>query len=381
MVKVLVILTARPSWAKLEPVCRALKARPDVELQIITCASALVERYGKVEKILEHQGYTVTDRVYSTLEADTGESAASETGHLIIGLAAAVRRLRPDVALVCADRHEVLGAAQAVAYQHVRLAHLQGGERSGSIDDKIRDSITALADLHFPSTELAAFRVYSLTGRSDRIHRTGCPSIDSARAAAGAEPVTSAELGGSGPELDLGQPFLVILQHPDTRTAADAEYEMIETLAGCAQVNIPRIVFWPGQDAGMAGSSKAIRTWKERHPTQIWRTVRNLPPNRFLKLLTQAAVLIGNSSAGIRESSYLGVPVVNVGHRQYGRERARNVMDVPYVRESIQDAIQEQLSHGRYPSSTLYGSGDAGTKIAEILAHVSARIYSSPVRI
>jgi UDP-hydrolysing UDP-N-acetyl-D-glucosamine 2-epimerase len=374
--RVLVILTARPSWAKLEPVCRALKARPDVELQILTCASALVERYGHVEKILEHQGYTVTDRVYSTLEADTGESAASETGHLVIGLAAAVRRLRPDVALVCADRHEVLGAAQAVAYQHIRLAHLQGGERSGSIDDKIRDSITALADDHFPATELAAFRVYSLTGRSERIHRTGCPSIDTARSAAGAEPVTSLELGGSGSDIDLGQPFLVVLQHPDTRTAGDAEAEMTETLAGCAQVVLPRIVFWPGQDAGMAGISKAIRTWKDRHPGQIWRTVRNLPPERFLKLLTQAAVLVGNSSAGIRESSYLGVPVVNVGHRQHGRERARNVLDVPCERERIHIAIREQLSHGRYPSSTLYGAGDAGVKIAEVLAHVSPRTHS-----
>jgi len=377
--RVLVILTARPSWAKLEPVCRALKARPDVELQIVTCASALVERYGNVEETLKHQGYAVTDRVYSTLEADTGESAASETGHLVIGLAAAVRRLRPDVALVCADRHEVLGAAQAVAYQHVRLAHLQGGERSGSIDDKIRDSITALADDHFPATELAAFRVYSLTGRSERIHRTGCPSIDSARTAQGAEPVTSTELGGSGPDINLDQPFLVVLQHPDTRTAADAEYEMGETLAACAQLLLPCVVFWPGQDAGMEGSSKAIRAWRERRPGL--RTVRNLPPDRFLKLLTQASVLVGNSSAGIRECSYLGVPVVNVGLRQYGRERARNVMDAPHARGTILQAILAQLEHGRYPSSALYGSGDAGPRIAEVLANVSARIDSRPVRV
>jgi UDP-N-acetylglucosamine 2-epimerase len=157
----------------------------------------------------------------------------------------------------------------------------------------------------------------------------------------------------------------VVLQHPDTRTAADAEHEMTETLAGCAQIGLPMVVFWPGQDAGMAGMSKAIRTWRGL------RTVRNLPPARFLKLLTQASVLVGNSSAGFRECSYLGVPVVNVGRRQEGRERARNVVDVPCEREAIHQAIQQQVTHGPYASSALYGDGRAGPRVAEVLCQCS----------
>jgi UDP-N-acetylglucosamine 2-epimerase len=188
-------------------------------------------------------------------------------------------------------------------------------------------------------------------------------------------PVTSAELGGSGAPIDLTQPFVVVLQHPDTRYTDDAYSQMVETLEGVRDAGYPAVCFWPGQDAGAGGLSKAIRERQAVH-----HTVRNLPPRRFLRLLTQAAVLVGNSSAGIREAGYLGTPVVNVGLRQFSRERAENVLDGPHDREWIHYAIEAQVNHGKYPSSNLYGNGTAGPRIAEVLAHVSARIDSCPVR-
>ena len=361
-VKVAVILTARPSWAKLEPVCRALQARPDVELQIIACASALLERYGRVVEVVRSQGYEIAAECWSTYEGATLLTSAKETGALLTELGSVLSRLQPDVAVVCADRHEVLAAAQAVSYLHIPLVHLQGGERTGSIDDRVRDSITALADYHCVATERAHFRVYGLTGAAGRIWNTGCPSIDVATEAQAQPPVTVAELGGAGAAIDLDQPFVVVLQHPVTSEADQAGAQMVDTLDGCC-THVPQVVvFWPGQDAGADAMSKAIR-----EAQGAVHTVRSLPPARFLRLLTQARVLIGNSSAGIRECSYLGVPVVNIGTRQHGRERGPNVIDVPHEAGAIGRAIAQQLQQGPSPSSTLYGTGTAGAQIAAVI--------------
>jgi UDP-N-acetylglucosamine 2-epimerase len=146
-----------------------------------------------------------------------------------------------------------------------------------------------------------------------------------------------------------------------------AAAQMTQTLEACARIDLPRLVFWPGEDAGADGASKAIRLWVGSHPEQAWHTVRNLPPQRFLRLLTQSACLVGNSSVGIRECSYLGVPVVNIGSRQCGRERGPNVWDTVHGVEEIHAAILGAISDGPCPRSTLYGNGHAGERIAEVL--------------
>lgn len=365
--KIAVILTARPSWAKLSSLCHALKANPDVELQIIACASALLERYGKVVDVVRHEGFDIAAECWTTLEGETLLTSVRETGGLCTALGDVLSRVRPDIGIVVADRHEVLAAAQAVSYLHIPLVHLQGGERTGSIDDRVRDSITQLADYHFVTTKRAAMRVYGLTGAHDRIYALGCPSIDLAKQAMRALPVTSDELGGAGAPIDLAHSFLTIVQHPNTEEANDAGRQMQITLEAACASNLQVLCLWPGQDAGSSAMSKALRERQDR-----LHTVRNLPPSRFLRLLTQTRCLIGNSSAGIREASYLGVPVVNIGTRQTGRERGPNVIDVPYDLGSIKAAIEYQVQKGRYPSSSLYGRGDAGQRIAEVLCSTAS---------
>lgn len=372
--RVAVVLTARPSWAKLEPVCRALKARPDVELQIIACASALLERYGRVVDVVKAQGYAVAVECYSTYEGANLITSAKETGALLTELIGVLSILLPQYVVVCADRHEVLACAQAGAYLHVPVVHLQGGERSGSIDDKVRDSITQLADIHCVSTERARMRVYGLTGTWDTIYRTGCPSIDVATETVTDPPLTGVELHGTGPGLDLRHPFLIVLQHPVTNEMDHAGEQMRATLDAVTRIPMPRVVFMPGEDAGADAMSRVIRGWRHARPSQTIYTVKNFSPRRFLKLLTQASVLVGNSSAGIRECSYLGVPVVNIGSRQFGRERANNVMDVSHDAFGIRDVIEQQIAHGPYRSSTLYGHGNAGEQVAEVICGVGAKI-------
>jgi UDP-hydrolysing UDP-N-acetyl-D-glucosamine 2-epimerase len=366
-VKIAVVVTARASWTKLQTICEALQQMPDVELQIIACASALLERYGRVVDVIKAQGFEIAAECWSTYEGSNLVTSAKETGALAGELASVLSRLRAGVVCVCADRHEVLGAAQAASYSHVALAHVQGGERTGSIDDKCRDAITALADYHFPCTDLAAFRVYALTGAHGRIWNFGCSAVDMAKRAISEPPVTTQELGGAGAAINLTQPFGLILQHPVTSEADEAHAQMWETLRGSEGL-AQRITLWPGQDAGAEGISKAIREYQEQHGTL--HTVRNLPPSRFLKLMTHCEVMVGNSSAGIRESAFLGVPVVDIGTRQFGRQRAKNVTWVPHDSAKIQQAIEQQVRAGFYPRSTLYGDGNAGQKIAEVLRHV-----------
>lgn len=364
--RVAVVVSARPSWAKLATVCDAVVAR-GLDLQVVCCASALLERYGRVASVIA-QKFAVAEEVYSVYEGETLETSAKETGALCSALASCFQRLKPDVVIVCADRHEVLAIAQAAAYLHITLCHLQGGEASGSIDSKVRHSITQLADIHCVSTQRAAMRVYGLTG-SDHIHHTGCPSMDLAKQAVSDPAVTSDELGGAGAPIDLTQPFVIVLQHPVTSEAASAGEQMEATLSALGYIRGTRhvqvLALWPGEDAGASAISKVLRRMSWLH------TVRNLPPQRFLRLLTQSACLIGNSSAGIREASYLGVPVVNLGSRQQGRERGPNVIDVHQWSElQIQAAMERQLDHGPYPKSSLYGKGDAGERIANVLVGV-----------
>jgi UDP-hydrolysing UDP-N-acetyl-D-glucosamine 2-epimerase len=369
MVRIAVVVTARPSWTKLQTICEALRAMPDVELQIIACASALLERYGRVVDVITAQGFTIAAECWSTYEGSNLVTSAKETGALLQELAARFRDLRSDMVVVMADRHEVLAAAQAASYLHLGCVHVQAGERTGSIDDKVRDAITALSDYFFPCTALAKFRVVSLTGAYDRVWAFGCSAVDLAKRARLEPLVTEDELGGAGAVMDLSKPFALVLQHPVTNEAEAAKAQMWKTLHALPP-DLPAVCLWPGQDAGAEGTSKAIREYQELYGTL--HTVRNLPPTRFLKLMTQCAVSVGNRSAGIRESAYLGTPVVDIGTRQWGRERAKNVVWAPYDSVAIRACIDQQLAHGPYASSALYGSGNAGQQIAEVLRDVAS---------
>lgn len=363
--RIAVVLTARPSWSKLGPVCAQLVLQQQ-DVIVLACASALLERYGAVVKDVRAQGFTV-EEVWSSLEGSTQLTAALETGSLIQALAPALTRLSPDVVVVCADRHEVLGAAFAAAMLHLPLIHLQGGEVTcgGTIDDRIRPAVSALAQVHLPCTHEAAKRVRAIS--AGRIVTVGCPSVDTALKAKCDPPVTLAELGGDGPPVDLARPFLAALLHPVTKHPDQAAGSMQRLLEAIADVPLPAVLWWPGHDAGGDAMAKVIRQWRADHPSQTLHTVRHTPARRFLKLLTQASVLVGNSSTGIRECSALGVPVVNVGFRQRGRERAANVFDAPDQSAAIARAIQRQITHGPYPPSTLYGDGTAAIQSAQVI--------------
>lgn len=379
MRKVCVVITARTSYTKIKPILVALKANPHVELQIVCAASAVLDRYGKVELTIEKDGFRISERIYMILEAETLLTSAKSAGMGVIEFAGAFDRLKPDVVLLMADRYEVIAPAIAASYQNIPLAHVQGGEVSGNIDEKVRHAITKLADLHFPATERARDWLIRMGERPEAVFCTGCPSTDLAKEVI-ENPTMDFDVyekyGGVGDKPDLVNGFIVVMHHPVTTEYADARKQVSETLHAVSELNRPVLWFWPNPDAGSDDTSKMIRSFRENQPSSWLHFIKNMEPADFLRLLYASEGIVGNSSVAIRECSYLGVPAINIGSRQANRERGPNVVDVLHDRHEIKSAIKSHLN-GRVKRTNLYGQGDAGKKIADVVSSVSLSFYKS----
>jgi UDP-hydrolysing UDP-N-acetyl-D-glucosamine 2-epimerase len=266
-----------------------------------------------------------------------------------------------------------MSTAIAASYLNIPLVHVQGGEVTGNIDEKVRHAITKLSDIHFVASNKASERVIKMGELPSTVYHTGCPSIDLAKQVEN----TSLDFdpyvryGGVGQKYDYKQGYLVVMQHPVTTEFDKAREQAIITLEVIQELGIPTFWFWPNVDAGSDGTSNAIRSFRENKKINHIHFFKNMEPLDFLKVLIDAKCLIGNSSVGIRECAYLGVPVVNIGTRQNGRERGSNVIDVDYNKAEINRAIIKQIDHDRYDKDIIYGDGYAGEKIADLLAEVS----------
>ena len=378
MKRIAVLVTARPSWARVQTALEALQEHPSLHPIVLAAGAACASDYGDVRPSVEALGLPY-ECLHGRWQDDHPAGMAVYAGQLTERLAEAFRRLRPDGVLVLCDRHEVLAGAIAARYQNLPLAHLQGGERTGSIDDRVRDAITQLADLHLVATEAAWSRVWEMLnadvgGNYAAIVKTGCPSIDLAYRACNRwqrhdQPPLAYELMnyGVGATIDVAQPYAVLMQHPDTTTWGDADAQMEQSVAALQAWGGQVVAVWPNVDAGRERMTKVLRTTTHE---RRWRHMRHVAPEVFYRLIDKCAVLVGNSSVGIREAAALGVPVVNVGDRQRGRERARNVRDVAYDSAAILRGIQYWTApnQARPSMSDLYGDGDAGVKVAEAIA-------------
>jgi UDP-hydrolysing UDP-N-acetyl-D-glucosamine 2-epimerase len=344
----------------------------DLELLLVVAASALLERYGPVIDIIRADGFEPTSTVYMLVEGENLVTSAKSTGAGISELATVFDNLAPDMVLSIADRYETIATAIAASYLNIPVVHVQGGEVTGSIDEKVRHAVTKLSNLHMVSNESAAQRVLQMGEDPVSIHVTGCPSIDlAARVMAEDENNFDvyAEIGGAGVgrPFDVSENYLVVMQHPVTTEHEAAAAQVEKTLHAIHHMETPTFWFWPNVDAGSDGTSAAIRRYREKHGPEHIYFLKNLSPENFLRLLKRSRCIIGNSSVGIRECSFLGVPTVNIGSRQSRRERAPNVVDVDYDETAIKAAIESHLNHGPFPSSDLYGDGKSGTRIADLL--------------
>ena len=369
--RVCVAITARPSYSRIRTALAAIRAHPALELQLVVTASALLDRYGAADRVIEAEGFRIDRRVYMIVEGENLVTSAKSTGFGLSELATVFDDLKPDMVITIADRFETMATAVAAAYMNIPLVHVQGGEVTGSIDEKVRHAITKLADIHLVASANAAERVIRMGELPDRVHVTGCPSIDVAKQAI-MSPMATNDIfeayGGVGPRLDLSNGYLVVMQHPVTNEHQAARAQIEETLAAVAESGMPALWLWPNVDAGSALLARGLRVERERTGLGNIHFFKNLPPEEFLRVLNGSSGIVGNSSVAIRECAYLGIPAVNIGTRQSGRDRGRNVMDVDYCRHQILDAIRVCKSIGRFDGDDLYGDGDAGERVADVLA-------------
>ncbi len=370
--KVCVVITARPSYSRIRSALFAIRNHPELELQIVSAASMLLDRYGQAETHLAQDGFKADARVFMVLEGENLVTSAKTTGLGLIELATTFDNLRPDMVVTIADRYETMATAIAAAYMNIPLVHMQGGEVTGSIDEKVRHAITKLADIHLVTTQMARERVVRMGEDPSRVFVTGCPSIDIADEVLqnpGEKTDPFVKYGGVGAEVNLSNGYLVVMQHPVTTEYASGRNEITETLHAIRDLGMPTLWFWPNVDAGSDSVSKGIRSFREtEQPTNI-HFFKDIPPIDFLRMINRSRCIIGNSSVAIRECSYLGVPAVNIGSREAGRERGPNVIDVDYDRKEITTAIEKHLNGPRPERVTLYGDGHAGERIADVLSN------------
>lgn len=366
--KICVVLVDRANYGRLKPVMRAIAEHPDLELQIVCAGTMVLERFDTPVQVVREDGFAVDGEIYIELEGSTPTTMAKSVGFALLEFAGEFRRLEPDLVLLIGDRYEALSAAVAAAYMNKCIAHIQGGEVSGSIDESARHAITKFAHYHFPSTNRAAEYIRRMGEPASTILSVGCPSSDIARTLDRTLDPEVINARGSGAIIDVNDPYLLVVFHPTTTEFGDEQDQMDHLLESLAAVEMQTVLMWPNIDAGSNHVSKAIRRFRDFHNPNWLRSLINLSPEDYLTVLANAACAVGNSSSFVRDAGFFGTPVVLVGDRQHGREIDLHAMRVKPVAEDIEDSIRSQLSHGRYQPSSLYGDGHVSERIAEMLA-------------
>lgn len=371
MRKICVVVGSRANYGSIKSVMRAVQAHPNLELQFLAGASAVLDRYGAVVDQIEKDGFTPAAKVFMLIEGETPTTMARSTGLGLLELPTVFESLRPDVVVTVGDRFETMATALAAAYMNIPLAHTMGGEVSGTIDESIRHAVTKFAQIHFPACSEARDRIIRLGERPETVFLVGCPRMDLAAEILAAD---AQDLGrelfaeGVGGSFDLSKPFVMVSQHPVTTEYGAGDRQITATLEAVQEIGLPALVFWPNADAGSEDVARGIRRFREQQDDSRFHFFKNLPAEAYIRLMTNTACLVGNSSSAIREGAFIGTPAVNIGSRQDQRQRGANIIDVPHERGAIAAAIRAQLAHGPYKPDPIYGDGQAGQRIADILA-------------
>ncbi len=369
--KICVVVGSRANYSSIKSAMVAIKAHPELDLQVVAMASALLDRYGAVVNLIEQDGFDIDARVYSLIEGETPVTMAKSTGSGLVELTTVFDRLSPDVVFTIGDRFETMSTTLAATYMNIALAHSMGGEVTGTIDESIRHAVTKFAHIHFPACEDAQERIIRLGELPESVNMVGCPRIDLvADTLRKGDEVDSGILfrEGVGEPIDLDKPFILLSQHPVTTEYGAGEREITDSLEAILETGLPAIVLWPNSDAGSEDIARGIRKYREFHDHLHFHFYKNLPIDVYIRLMDKTACLVGNSSSAIREGAFIGTPAVNVGSRQNRRQRGSNVIDVDGGKAAIFAAIQQQLANGKYQTEAIYGDGSAGRQIADILS-------------
>ncbi|HUZ95124.1 MAG TPA: UDP-N-acetylglucosamine 2-epimerase [Edaphobacter sp.] len=364
-----VVTSSRADYSHLYWPLKDLAAHPNVDLKLIVLAAHLSPAFGNTVNEIEQDGFAIASRIECLLNSDTDTGMAKTLGLAVLGLTDVLAQMRPDLLLLIADRYEMLAPASVALTLRIPVAHIEGGEISeGAIDDAVRNALTKMAHIHFTSTDTARARVISMGEEPWRVTRAGAPSLDHITRS---QLLTRSQLE-QALKIDLKQAPTVVAYHPVTLLQNTTE-EADALFAALAQIKGQIVFCYPNADAGshslMQRTHEFIRQHTDAH------VFVNLGAVTYWSLLKQAGLLLGNSSSGIMEAASFALPVVNVGLRQYGRERAPNVLDADPNIDSILDKIATARSADFRESlrgmTNPYGDGHAAERIVHVLTTVS----------
>jgi UDP-hydrolysing UDP-N-acetyl-D-glucosamine 2-epimerase len=367
--KIAVVTTSRADYGHLYWPLRDLSAHPQVDLQLIVLGSHLSPEFGLTIREIEKDGFPIAARIECLLSSDSDVGMAKTIGLATLSLADALSQLRPDLLLLIADRYEMLAPASVALALRIPIAHIEGGEISeGAIDDAVRNALTKLSHIHFTSTEAARARIIAMDEEDWRAHRAGAPSLDHLRRnSLFSRADLEARLA-----IRIQDPATLVSYHPvtiarDTLNETDALFAALAALPG-------QILFcYPNADAGSRALIERTHSFlASREDSHIF---VNLDALTYWSLLRQVDLFLGNSSSGIMETPSFALPTVNVGLRQQGRERARNIVDAAPEAPAILDAVRIAKSSAFRDSlaamTNPYGDGYASAKIVEVLTTVT----------
>jgi UDP-hydrolysing UDP-N-acetyl-D-glucosamine 2-epimerase len=363
-----VVTTSRADYSHLYWPLHELSRHPGVDLRLIVLGAHLSPQFGETVREIEKDGLPIAARVECLLSSDTDVGMAKTLGLAVLSLADLLAQTRPDLLLLIADRYEMLAPAAVALTLRIPIAHIEGGEVSeGAIDDAVRNALTKMSHVHFTSTEGARARVIAMGEEPWRVHRAGAPSLDHLRRSR----LLNREQLEEKLQIDLRSATYLVAYHPvtllrDTTEEADALFAALEELSG------PVLFCYPNSDAGNHALLEKTRTFLATRPES--KLFVNLDAVTYWSLLREVSVMIGNSSSGIMEAASFALPVVNVGFRQKGRERARNVIDAepsaPAIGAKIAEAGSSSFRDSLAGMTNPYGDGHAAEKIVQVLTSV-----------
>ena len=379
--KICVVINNRANYARIKSVLTAIKNNNKLELQIVLGSSAILNRYGAVSNIIKKDGFKINQIVYTLVEGENLLTMSKSTGLSIIEFSTAFDLLKPDIVLVVADRYETLAAGIAASYMNIVLAHTQGGEVTGSIDESVRHATTKLAHIHFPASLNAKKNIIKMGENPKKVYLVGCPSLDLIKKKQlninEKFKKKYSKYGVGELKIDFNKPYIVILQHPVTTEYEHIKKNIEQTIKAALKIKQQIVWLWPNVDAGSDIVSKSIRRAREELKPKNIRWQKNYNPEDYLKLIYNSSCLVGNSSSAIREGAFLGIPAVNIGNRQHNREHGKNIIHVDYNSKNILKAINKQIKKKKYSRNKIFGDGKAGERIAKILSNIKLDIIKS----
>jgi UDP-hydrolysing UDP-N-acetyl-D-glucosamine 2-epimerase len=365
-------ITSRAYYGRSQLLIQKLHNHPGIELELMLGGSIMLDKYSRhIADDIEAGGFTISTSLFNVIEGGNHVAMAKTACLTALEFTNGFHAADPDIVVICGDRFEQLAIAMAAAYLNKTIAHIEGGDLTGSIDESVRHAITKLSHVHFVTNADAHRRVLTMGENPEYVFNTGSLDVELASRVDTVLTLERLNSYGVGHMIDPAQPFLMVLQHPVT-TDADNRSHLETTLRAVGALAMPTICFWPNPDAGTDEMADAIRHFRERHEaaTEQMRFITNVPVDEFVALLKLAACVVGNSSAGIKECSFLGTPVVNIGGRQQGRLTGEHVVHAAHDAEEILGAVERQVRHGRYPASHIYYRPDTSQQILDRLADV-----------